>query len=67
MSIYYRESPEGRCIAVIAIDFKNEEKYAIEKMQAMISGGDLAGMPVDDTYLIVNCKIFLPTALVKFQ
>ncbi|XP_057314762.1 uncharacterized protein LOC130655955 [Hydractinia symbiolongicarpus] len=49
-----KESEEGRVIVKCSLQFKMEESYAIEKCQAMISSGDLAGMPVDEQYFVVN-------------
>ncbi|XP_012563175.2 uncharacterized protein LOC100201986 isoform X1 [Hydra vulgaris] len=48
--IEFRESEEGLVIVECIIQFKLEERHAIEKCEAMIAGGDLDGMPVDNRY-----------------
>ena len=52
----FSESPEGKVICMMAIKFRHEEKFAIEKCQALVTDGNIDGMPVDDHFFRVNCK-----------
>lgn len=52
--IEFSESSDGKVISMMSIKFRHEEKFAIEKCQALIAEGNINGMPVDDHFFLVN-------------